>query len=553
MNEKSILTVEEILKLPQFKYATVIGGKDGLSNKVVWSHVMEVTNCRDYINGNDFILTTGAGWKDIEDFHLYFKQLIEAKAAALCIQLGAKFNFFDTIDDIPEAIIKEAAQNKFPIIVFPKNHECRYIDLIRDIHALIINSDYKLYLEQESFINEINEITIKPHDLENLLHYVYYKLAVSIAYIPIRGRAVFIPNLDKEEKELLQKKVSELFSGTNPAKCLLSSNSAYYRIMAYNHDLAYLVVTSPKRELKKSDLLILEKFSIILTQDLLANFLLKEKERQAKENWVARWFSGRLKQYKVLQHLQETEPHVRPTGCIAFLVSHSMEYMSQIQKSDTLFKAIAIIRSFLEQQGFYLFWAISNQRLLFALIDIQDGNTWKIRIKKALHNIEIMLSADSFDEQARNLSFAVGKRYVELDQLSQSLENAKEALYMRNIINNGKTFFYDELHVYRILMLLEKYSSIEDYVEEYLGPLLKYKKQESNLVDTLTALRDCQYHKKEAAEQLLIARQSLYQRIETIKQLIGNEIFDHAEIRICVEIALYGLEYINNKKASKIE
>jgi PucR family transcriptional regulator, purine catabolism regulatory protein len=160
MTGKSILTVEEILKLPQFKYAAVIAGRNGLSNKVVWSHVMEVTNCRDYINGNDFILTTGAGWKDIEDVHLYFKQLIEAKAAALCVQLGTKFNFFDTSNDIPVEIIKEAEQNNFPIIVFPKNHECRYIDLIRDIHALIINSDYKLYLEQESFINELNEITI---------------------------------------------------------------------------------------------------------------------------------------------------------------------------------------------------------------------------------------------------------------------------------------------------------------------------------------------------------------------------------------------------------
>ncbi|MBM4235815.1 MAG: hypothetical protein FJ152_05020 [Firmicutes bacterium] len=552
MADHNFLTVEKLLSLPQFKHAAVLTGKNGLNNQVVWSHVMEVTNCRDYINGNDFILTTGAGWKDIESAHFYIKQLIEAKAAALCIQLGTKFNFFDCTDDIPKEIIKEAEQNNLPLIVFPKDHECRYIDLIRDIHALIINSDYKVHLEQEVIINEINEISIRPHDLEDLFHHVHQKLNVNIAYIPIKGRAIFIPYIEKHEKDALQNKAGELFSDPLSARCLVNSTSAYYRIMAYNHDLAYLIVISPTGELSKSSLLILEKFSMILTQDLMANYLINEKERQVKENWVARWFSGRLKHFEIIQHLQESEPHLQPTGCVIFLVSHSSEYMNQIQKSDTLYKVVAIIRSFLEEQGFYLYWIISHQQLLLALVDIRDGKTWKTRIKRALHNIEIMLSADSFDDQTRSLSFAIGKRYAEIDHIDQSLTDAKEALYMGNIVSIGRTIFYDEMHVYRILVLLEKHSSIEEYVAEYLGPILKYKKQDSSLIDTLIALRDCQYNKKEAAEHLSLARQSLYQRIETIKHLLGDDLFDSADKRICIEIALFGLEYINNKKKQRV-
>lgn len=548
MDENKLITVEALLKLPQFKYSVVIAGKRGLRNNVAWSHVMEVTNCREYINGNDFILTTGAGWKEIGDVHFYVKQLIEAGAAALCIQLGSKFNFFSSIKDIPKAIIEVADQGSLPVIAFPENHECRYIDLIRDIHALIINADYKLYLEQEVFINELNAITIKPHEVEDLFYFLHKKLDVKLAYIPVRGKSIFIPNVEKHEQKSIRDEIDDFFSNSNPAKKSYGLHNAYYRIKAYNHDLAYLAVYSPKRELGKLDSLFLEKFTSILNQDMQVNFLIREKERQVKENWVSKWISGRLKFNEIMQYVQEAEPHIQPTGCVACLINFSNKPISQIQKTDSLFKGISIIRSFLEQQGFYLFWAITDHRLSFALTDTQDSKTWRARLNNALANIDIMLSSDRFEEETRNYTISIGKRYQALDQLKLSFLNAQEALNLRYKLDDMNCIYYDDLHIYRIILLIEHHSNLEEYVAEYLGPIIKYKKTDSNLLSTLSALRDCKYHKKETAEHLLIARQSLYQRIDTIKELLGSDMLDTPEKRLCIEIALYGLEYLRHKR-----
>jgi purine catabolism regulator len=97
-----------------------------------------------------------------------------------------------------------------------------------------------------------------------------------------------------------------------------------------------------------------------------------------------------------------------------------------------------------------------------------------------------------------------------------------------------------------MILLLENSDSTESFIYDYLGPLLSDDNPDKSLLKTIIALRDCQYNKKDAAEKLLIARQTLYQRIKTIEGLLGEDFMTSPEKRICTEMALYGLSYMDN-------
>lgn len=115
MKELLQLKVADILNRNHFDKAVVIAGAEGLKRIVKWVHIVEVTNIRNLLNGNELILSTGVAWKDKEDLFIsMIEQLIEHQAAGLCLEMGTYMS------KIPEEVIMIANQHQFPIIVFQK-------------------------------------------------------------------------------------------------------------------------------------------------------------------------------------------------------------------------------------------------------------------------------------------------------------------------------------------------------------------------------------------------------------------------------------------------
>jgi len=547
---KEVLTVKEALKSEYLESAgaVVAAGKGGLDKTVKWAHILEITQCKDYVNGHELILTTGAGWKSKNDPLVFVRQLIAKNVTALCIQLGEKFNDFKSADDIPTEILEEAGSNDFPLILIPENYECRYVDLMHSLHTMIINKDYKVYLEQEKFLNNLQQILTNPHDTTDILHYIHSSLDVSTAYIPVKGKAQFIPKINKTK----QRQIKEYLHNTEE-KSLISMQKgnliiAFTQVKACNQNLGYLVIFSEKHILSSFTFLVLEKCSIALAQDFLGTLYVEEKERQNKAQWVSKWAAGLLSTQEIEQNIQAVEPFLNPSGVIACLISHNCPYKNQKSMVESTLKLTGVARSIFDKHGFTLFWHEDYQSFAYILIDSQKKNSWEYRMNKALEEIYDLFSPGSPYNLNQNRLFYIGKRYDNLNQLKESLETAKEVLYFNEKASHVNTYFYDYLHIYKIIIMLEKSGMLENFIKEYLGPIVNKITQESNqdLVSTLAALRDCQYNKKEAAEKLYITRQSIYQRINILEELLGSDFMTSPEKRSCLEISLYGLEYLNS-------
>lgn len=136
MNEHLPLLVSDILSRKHFEQATIIAGEEGLNRIVKWVHVVEVTNIRNLLNGDELILSTGVAWKGKEDlFVSILNQLIEIHAAGLCIEMGTY------LSEIPHEAIRIANHNKFPIVTFQK--EVPFVEITQDIHTMIIHNQYR--------------------------------------------------------------------------------------------------------------------------------------------------------------------------------------------------------------------------------------------------------------------------------------------------------------------------------------------------------------------------------------------------------------------------
>jgi len=546
MSSGSILTVNDILKSNLFKNSIILAGNKGLNKAVEWAHILEVTHCKDYINGNEIVLTTGAGWVNEKDPYVFVNELIEKNVSALCIQLGRKFNCYDTVDDIPVEIIKKADSSDFPIVIFPKHAECRYVDLMRGLHTMIINKNYKLYQDQEAFLQKLHPIIIEPHSAEDILRLIHNHFKINVAYIPIKGRALFIPPVSKSEQATITSFIDDPNHDLRNAKQKDDISYAYKQVKAYGQTLAYIMIYSDEYRLSSIDFMVLEKCSVVLGQDLLHNLLTREKERQSKEKWVFKWLEGKLKTHEIEHMLQLAEPFIKPTGVAACIINYNHSDQHHDQLSDMLLNVTAIARTIFCQQGFSLLWQKNNKRLVYIFIDNMDSTTWRARLSKALQGVNDLFTSNYPEDEQRSISFSVGKLYSKLDQLNESHLNASEVLHVGLKFKQAGALYYDDLHVYRMILLLENNASTDTFIKDYLGPLLSNDSPDKDLLKTLIALRDSQYNKKDAAEKLLIARQSLYQRIKLIENLLGEDFMSSPEKRICTEIALYGFGYMNS-------
>ena len=553
MNQNKNLTVEELIASPPFKHALLVAGSSGLNKTVKWAHILDITRCSDYVNGGELILTTGAGWKKTDDPHIFLKELIAKNVTALCIQLGEKFNNFRKLEDLPRELIEEAERNDFPLIIFPEDHDCRYIDLMHNLHSMIINKDYDAFLRQETFINELNHVLINPHETKDILHFLHNHLGVSVAYLPAKDKAQFIPRIDKTG----QNKVIKCIDNACQTSVISVHNDnlslAYRKISAYEQDLGNLVLFSEKNKLNNFHYLVLEKCAIVLAQEYLGNIFMQEKEKQRREKWVTKWLEGRLTNQKIKQGLQTVEPYIKPTGVTACLVNYSSPDRDRTKLTESMHKITGIARTFFEQQGFVFFWQSDYSSLVYILVDTQNHESYRHRLNNALEQITKIFAQSKSESLLNETSFYIGKKYEHLGSLSKSLDNAKEAYYVQDKLDCPEKMFYEDLHIYRIILMLESNHSVEDFINDYLEPLIG-NNHDSNkmLLKTLTVLRDCQYNKKEAAKKLFISRQSLYHRMKTLEKLLGEDFINTPEKRICLEIALYGYKFLDQSKSKEV-
>ncbi|WP_199615923.1 PucR family transcriptional regulator [Paenibacillus alkalitolerans] len=509
--------VREVLKRPCFRNAEVIASEKALDRLVKWVHIMEVTKVGQLLNGNELILTTGIGWQEEEEIGAAFlRQLIESNAAGLCIELGTYTK------KPPERMKQLAIGADFPLILF--HEEVRYVDITRDLHTFFINRNHKMITDLDTLTNQFNRLLLSGKGLPPLLRLLHEKTKRKVALLPIDGEPLMLPPSSKPDD---RQSAEDEIMVRRP-------------IMIMGHKFAELAIQSDE-EPGEFVLLALDRCATAVAQEMMRTMHVEERRRYKETGWIQDWLNGKLKYAEISGSVRSIKPGAQISAVTACVFELDGKTLHAPDFETVLVQRIIWARSFFDQNGFLLVTALIGHQLVFILLHLSERTA---RTPPPMQAIERLRKTDKPGGLALfNGLTGIGPTVPEPAALHKSFEAACETILIQKTTGPLQRPFYTELHVHRIIAGMEKAGQLSAFIDDYLGPILRYERnKDAHLLKTLKVYLQLSGAKQETANALFIVRQTLYHRLNKISELLGSD-FTMPEKRLMIELALYAYEY----------
>lgn len=499
-----MISVKEVLQRKHFDCAKVVAGQKGLDRAIKWIHILEVDDVKHFIQGDELILTTGVVLKNNEQGFLQFvQQLSHLNVAGLCIEFGMYIN------SISEAVIELANKLNFPLIVFEEIVSFR--EITQDVHTCIVQQKYDVLKQLEEYSQKMNQYILKVSDKVKVLQYMQKYLKVNVYFEVNKGASFAFPD---KKIENCKKYINSLDNRSKASRDMNLFDTVYGTVHIY----------SEKKAITELDMLILDRTVIALSQFVLRDLYIDERLESESRKFFEKWLEGENNDEEILYFIEEIDGKLKQSGWMVMI--HQLK-RKNIKKDLTNYKIN--LRQSLQQEGFYTFIVEQSQYLIFILGDVMPEVSYKERMKRAMNDIIKQYRPDTL--------IAVGKYAKHYNELKESYETAQESLQIR-MQDMKHSYFYDELILYHMIRVLQTNTSLMKLAEEKTEALYQYdRKNNGNLVQTVTVYFQCNGLKKETAEKLFIVRQTLYHRLDKIEQIIGRDFMDY-ENRLCLELML---------------
>ncbi|SFN83604.1 purine catabolism regulatory protein [Streptomyces sp. cf124] len=138
------ITVRRALELPGLRggLPEVLAGADRLHRTVRWVHAGEVPNIASLLKGGELLLTTGYGLGTRPaDQRAFVRTLAERGISALVVELGPRFT------RLPPALVETARSAGLPLVQL--HREVAFVTVTEEIHTEIVNGHYALLQQAE--------------------------------------------------------------------------------------------------------------------------------------------------------------------------------------------------------------------------------------------------------------------------------------------------------------------------------------------------------------------------------------------------------------------
>lgn len=515
------LTVADILKRPYFREAKIVAGKRGLHRSVKWVHVVEIDKIQHLLNGKEVILSTGVGWADEKSKCISFlKQLLESNASALCVEL-VKY-----VQSLPEEMLILAEEHNFPIVVFYK--EVKFIDITRDLHKIILGFHEEAWWKLDQLQQELNQLLLSNQPLGEFLKTLHKHTNKQIALIHHNRDIHFFPNPSKREQQnwlsMIEKNVSSFCS---------------HPISFLNEEIARIYFLESKESVSLFEKLAIKRCSEILSQYYWKYYQQLETRHLEINHWLLEAVKGQLTKDQIVKNVFKSSPAISLNEAIIGVIPYDEISSFPEHEKYNITGSLLNIRKMLIKQNIHLFSVqdVENKCYILFLIDQIGNGTFYQRLIKFTQQISQVNSAMFSRSNLRWLSF--GKIINDYDNLPLSFTTALRTLNYQRTVGKLSKPFYDELGIYRLIDLIQDKAELSEFVNDYIGKIIEYdRKKKTDLLKTLQVYLKNFGSKNETARELFIVRQTLYHRLERIKELLGHD-FMNPEKRVMIELATY--------------
>ncbi len=197
----------------------------------------------------------------------------------------------------------------------------------------------------------------------------------------------------------------------------------------------------------------------------------------------------------------------------------------------------SVTRTMCKRLFSFVLITIEMNQLLIIVNRTHHFATWK----KMIEQIQLDISEMSAKRSGIVHTIPIGVGIIASDvfSIARSYQTALEALEIQKRLATDSILFYEYAGIYRYISLFADNHQLLQMATSDLEILETHdRKAETNLLNTLRVYLDSDRSKQHTADLLYIHRQTLYNRLEQIHQLLGCDLNDPIQ-RLSLHVAIY--------------
>ncbi|MFG2331792.1 PucR family transcriptional regulator [Streptomyces sp. NPDC048604] len=199
MDNQGGITVQRALELPGLRggLPEVVAGADRLQRTVRWVHAGEVPNIASLLKGGELLLTTGLGLgtRPAEQ-RAFVRRLADRGIAALVVELGPRFA------RLPATIVETAKTAGLPLVQL--HREVPFVAVTEEIHTEIVNGHYALLRQAEEVHRQCTEALLGGGGVPQVLRILSDFSANPVFLETADGRLLYAAGTDSAPADPLQ-------------------------------------------------------------------------------------------------------------------------------------------------------------------------------------------------------------------------------------------------------------------------------------------------------------------------------------------------------------
>lgn len=158
-----MLTVRQLLALPEMAEARLVAGAKGVDHEVLWAAVVDIPQAGEWVRADELLLTTFYGLRDdVAAQTSLCVRLAQMKVAGMIVATG------EYVADVPEAVRRVADDASFPIIELPWH--LPFEDVVRIVSEHSINDQYLLYKQSLAIHQALTRLVLDGGSLQDVAH-----------------------------------------------------------------------------------------------------------------------------------------------------------------------------------------------------------------------------------------------------------------------------------------------------------------------------------------------------------------------------------------------
>lgn len=497
------LTLAELLALPALTAADPQLVSGDPKRDVRWVHTSEIFDIATLLKGGEALLTSGLGLVAASDARLrtYARSLIEIDVGALLFEVGRTFS------EIPTIIADELRDSRVALVrldgVVP------FIDITESAHRLILDAESLTLRASDQATRRLMDVLVKGGGVSAVLSALDDLTGAPAAFIDAEGREVAASGPVPSNARELERPV-EVFGERRGVIRSAAAVTADHRV-------------------------VIDRGAAAIALELARSGSTMPTRRYAHEQLL----------HSVLHDDLNTADLESRAGALGVVVDRRTELVAVLcapgagrSVDDAYVQLVdAVPRVF----GPAVIGRVGQSIAIIATIATSVDQT-ALRSK---------LAAATAGPASLFRYVTVGRRAADWAGASASLQEAIDGAVFAPLLGSIEPLLAEDTALFRLLREIEKSGALDDFITRQLGPVLDADaRRGSDLLRTLAELFRAGGSRSAAAQALGVRRQTLYDRLRRIEELLGAAVVSDPLRAVTVHVAILGWSMVTRTAQS---